>query len=158
MDEMITADTKAISVATGHDDCKVVISQFHACGYGKRTAMQGMHAIGIDESGEIRRAADAADSDHVVIWDLQLDERLLNRSEDSEVPTSRTPVGIHLSLQICHRYVPLIPLRGRHGFVSLTRIPSNQFRESPCPHTKTSCSGTESLDLPLNCSFTASTM
>jgi hypothetical protein len=100
MDEMIAADTKAISVATSHDDRKIVICQFHACGYSKRTAVQGMHARGIDESGEIGRAADAADSDYVVIRDLQLDECLLNGGKHTEVPTSGTPVWIHLAFQI----------------------------------------------------------
>src|SRR2546430_9163273 len=64
--------------------------------------MQCVHSVSIHVPREVRRAADAADSHHVVSWDAQLNQRLLYRREHTEIAASRTPVGIDFTFQIRH--------------------------------------------------------
>src|SRR5438876_5059948 len=65
--------------------------------------MQGVHPVRVDEPGKIGGAADAADGHNVVIGNLQVDERLLNRRQHPEVAAPRAPVGINPASQIGHR-------------------------------------------------------
>ncbi len=82
-----------------------MIRQLQSSGHRQRPAVQGMHAVGIDITGEVGRTAYAADGDHVVVWNLQLDQGFLNRSEHAKIATSGAPVGIDLAFQIGHRQV-----------------------------------------------------
>ena len=67
--------------------------------------MQRVHAVGIDVAGKVGRTPDAANGDHVVVWDLKIDQRLLYRGQHSKITASGAPIGIDLAFQVGHRYV-----------------------------------------------------
>jgi hypothetical protein len=64
--------------------------------------VQGVHSVGIDEPGKIRGAAYSTDGSHVVIGNLQLNQRLLHRRQHAEITTTRAPVGIDLAFEVGH--------------------------------------------------------
>ena len=94
---------EAVTITTGADDFQFVVAELEAGSHGKGATMQRVHAVGVDEAGEIGRTTDAAYGDHVVIWDLKIDQRLLNGGQHPEVATSGTPVRVHLALEVGHR-------------------------------------------------------
>ena len=98
VDEVAGADAKAVAVAARDEDGHGVVGELHAAGYGKRPAVKRVHAVGVDEAGEVGGAADAADRHDFMLGDLEFDKGLLHGGEDSEVPASRTPVGIDFAL------------------------------------------------------------
>ena len=99
VDEVIAADAEAVAIAAGDQHSQIVVGQLHARGDSQRPAMQRVHAVGIDEAGEVGRAADAADGSHIVVGNLQLDERLLNRGEHAEIAAAGAPVGIDFAFR-----------------------------------------------------------
>ena len=103
--EVVAANAEAVAVAARDQHGHAVVGQLQAGGHRQRTAMQRVHAVGVDEAGKVRRAADAADRGDLVLGNLQLDQRLLHRSEHAEVAATRAPVGIDLALEIGHRSV-----------------------------------------------------
>ncbi len=103
MDEVAAADAEAVAVAAGDQHGQLVVGQLEARGHRQRAAMQRVHAVGVDEAGEVGGAADAADRGHLVVGDLQLDQRLLHRGEHAEVAATGAPVGIDLALEVGHR-------------------------------------------------------
>ena len=76
--------------------------------------MQGVHAVGVDEAGKVRRAPDAADGGHIVLGNLEFDERLLHGGQHTEVATTGTPVGVDLAFEIGHHQLLGICYIGRH--------------------------------------------
>ena len=98
VDEVAAADAEAVAVAAGDEDGHGVVGHLDAGGDGERAAVQGVHAVGVDEAGEVGGAADAADGGDLVLGDLQLDEGFLDGGEDAEVAAAGTPVGIDAGL------------------------------------------------------------
>ena len=98
VDEVAGADAEAVAVAARDQDGHGVVGELHAAGNGERPAVQRVHAVGVDEAGEVGGAADAADRRDLVLRNLQFDQRLLYGGEDAEVPASRAPVGVDLAL------------------------------------------------------------
>src|SRR4051812_5380636 len=102
MDEVIAANTEAVTVTAGDDYCQLVIRLLYAGSHRERAAVQRVHTIRVDVAGEIRRASDAADGDNLVIRNLQLNQRLLQRGKHTEVAASRTPIRIDLAFHVGH--------------------------------------------------------
>jgi hypothetical protein len=67
MDKVIAANAKAISVAASQEHRQFVIGELYSGGYSQRPAVQGMHAVCVDEPRKVGRTPDAADGDHIVI-------------------------------------------------------------------------------------------
>src|SRR5262249_34003979 len=82
-------------------------------GYSEGAAMQGVHAIRVEIARQVRRATNAADGQNPVGLEPQFDDRLLQRREHAEVPTSRAPVGINLAFEILDRHLGAFSLN--HG-------------------------------------------
>src|SRR5215469_132545 len=122
---MISADAETVAVAAGYDDRQVVVRQLDPGGHGQRSAVQRVHPVGVDESWKIGRTADTADCDHVVVCNLQFDQRLLDRGQHSEIATSGTPVGIDFAFQVGQGYMPGGLQCGCHMLFSST----NNFTE-----------------------------
>src|SRR5207248_1467556 len=101
----IAADTKAVAVAAGHQYGQIVISKLHARGHCERPAVQSVHAVGVDEARSVGRTANAADSDHVMVRDLELDQGLLECGKHTKIAATGTPVGIDFAFQIGHHEV-----------------------------------------------------
>src|ERR1041385_4035242 len=72
-----------------------MIAELDPGGDGKGAAMQGVHAIGVDVTRQIRRAADTADDADLVRREAELEHGGLERSEDGEVAAARAPVGVN---------------------------------------------------------------
>jgi len=53
VDEMIAADAIAVAVAPGADDFKLVIAQLGAGADRQGASVQGVHAVGVDEAGQV---------------------------------------------------------------------------------------------------------
>src|SRR5205823_14549775 len=100
MYEVIAADAVAVAVAARGDDLQAVIAQLNAAGNSHRAPMERVHAVGVDEAGEVRGAADAADDNDFVRLKPQFSQRQLQRREDTEVAATGTPVGVDLPLEI----------------------------------------------------------
>ena len=95
---MVAADAVAVAIATDTDDFQLVIAQFDAGAHRQRTAMQGVHAVGVDEAGQVRRAADAADDHDLVGIEAELEERGLQRGQHGKIAATGAPVGMDLAL------------------------------------------------------------
>jgi hypothetical protein len=121
MHKMVAANSKPIAVAACHQYSQLVISELHAGGHSQGAAMQRVHAIGIHIAGEVGRAANAADGDHVMHRYPQLDYGFLNSRKNTEITATGAPVGIGFALQVgqgkfsctlytgCHRCILLKP-------------------------------------------------
>jgi hypothetical protein len=103
VDEVGHADAVAVAVAAHRHDVQVVVGERGPGGHGQRASVQAVHTVRVDEPGQVRRAADAGDDQHVVGLDLQLDDGFLQRLEDAEIPATRTPVGIDASFEALER-------------------------------------------------------
>src|SRR5579864_2347326 len=51
--EVIAANAEAVTIATRHKYGQIVIRKLHSSGDSKSPAVQRVHAIGIDEAGEV---------------------------------------------------------------------------------------------------------
>ena len=103
MGEVIAADAEAIAVTAGDEHGELMVGHLDAGGDRQRAAVQGVHAVGLNEAGEVRGAADAADGDDLVIGNLELDEGLLHRGQHAEVAAAGAPVGIDAAFEIGRR-------------------------------------------------------
>jgi hypothetical protein len=79
--------------------------------------MKSMHAVGVDEAGEVRGASDAADGCDLMLLNLKFDERLLYRREDAEVPAPWAPVRIDLAFEVGHYHLLGKYCFSRHGIL-----------------------------------------
>src|SRR5882672_7316174 len=91
---MVAADAEAISVAAGADDFQFVVAELDAGGHGERSAMQRVHAVGVDIARQVRGAADAANNTDLMRLQAQVEERGLEGGEDREIAATGTPIGM----------------------------------------------------------------
>ena len=61
MHEMVASDAVAIAIPTGGDDRQLVVTHLGPRSHGQSPAVQGVHAVGVEVSRQIRRTADSAD-------------------------------------------------------------------------------------------------
>ena len=152
--EVVAADAVAVAVAAGDDDLHLVVGQGRSGRYRQRAAVQGVHTVGVDVAGQVRRAADAADRHDLVGLQAELGDCLLQRGEHTEVAAAGTPVRIDLPLQILdgHHRASRQLLRGA--------LASRRERTLICspPYTMTSWTGTNGLAAPARTAFTPATM
>src|SRR3989442_442396 len=100
MDEVVSSDPVAIAVAASRNDLQFMIGKLRACGNGQSTTVQRMHAVDVNIARQVGRAADATNGHHLMGLEFQLDKRLLERSENTEIPTARTPIRVHFPLEV----------------------------------------------------------
>ena len=77
MDEVVSTNAEAISVASGDDNVQVVVCHLHTGRDSERAAVERVHAIGIHVTRQVRRAPNAANGNHVVRLNVQLKQHLL---------------------------------------------------------------------------------
>jgi hypothetical protein len=53
MHEVIATNAEAIAIAAGYQYGQIVIRKLHSSRDSKCPAVQGVHAVGIDEAGEV---------------------------------------------------------------------------------------------------------
>ncbi len=102
MDEVAAADAEAVAIAAGDEHGERVVGHLDAGGDGERAAVEGVHAVGFDEAGEVGGAADAGDGGDFVLGDLELDEGFLDGGEDAVVAAAGTPVGFDAAFEVGH--------------------------------------------------------
>jgi hypothetical protein len=100
VNEMISADAETVSVTTCYHYVQLVVCHLYTRGNGQRAAMKRVHAISIDEAGQVGGTADPADCHDVVGLDVHFGENFLKRRQNAEVAAARAPVGIDLSFEI----------------------------------------------------------
>ena len=74
------------------------LPSFDAGGDGQRAPVQRVHAVGVDEAGQVRRAANAADGHDLMRLEAEFEQRGLQRGQHGEIPAARTPVRMDLAL------------------------------------------------------------
>ena len=136
---MIATDAVPVAVAAGGDDLELVIGQLGSRGHGQGAAVQGVHAVGVEVAGQVRRAADAADGQDLVGLEPQLGDRLFQGREHAEVAAPRAPVRIDLALEILDRHLGALGLG--LGLTPYGRFRVND-RHDRLPQTWISCTGT----------------
>src|SRR5207249_653254 len=57
VDEVVAADAESVAVAAGHHHGQMVVAHLHPGGHCQCASVQGVHAVGFDEAGEVRGAA-----------------------------------------------------------------------------------------------------
>jgi hypothetical protein len=65
-------NAEAVAVTAGDDHRELVIRELDPRSHRQRSAMQRVHAVGVDVARQVGRAADAANRHHIVRLDLQL--------------------------------------------------------------------------------------
>src|SRR6266576_7125421 len=95
---MIAANAVTVSVTARADHFEIVITQFRPGRHRKRAAMQGVHPVGIDESGQVRGTSNSAHDKDLVWLESQLEKRCLQRGENGKIPATRTPIRVNFSL------------------------------------------------------------
>ena len=79
---------------TEDEDVEVGAGKGNAGGKRHSAAVDEMDAVGVDEVGEARGAADAGDADDLFVGDPQFLDDVEEGGEDGEVTTARTPRGV----------------------------------------------------------------
>ena len=92
VDEVTGADAETVTVATNADNSEFRVRQLDAGSERQEAAVQSVHAVGWEVVRRFAGAANAADDGDTVRQQAEFGQRLLQRAEDSEVTTSRTPV------------------------------------------------------------------
>ena len=96
--EVIAADPVAVAVAAGDDHVQFMIGHLCTGRHRKGASVQRMHAVGVEVTGKVGRAADAADGENFVGFEAHFQACLAQAVEDAEIAASRAPVGIDLAL------------------------------------------------------------
>ncbi len=94
MDEMVAADRQRVSVAGDDPDREILTRQRQTCRDRRRTAVNGVHAIGFQVVREPARAADATDEDNVFAAQPQLGQEVAHRVEDDVVTATGAPADL----------------------------------------------------------------
>ena len=92
--EMVAADAEAVAIAAGADDLQLVVAELDAGADGEGAAVQGVHAVGVDEAGQVGGTADAADGHHLVRLQAQFEQRGLQRGQHRKIPAAGAPIGV----------------------------------------------------------------
>ena len=91
MHEVVAADAVAVAVAAGRDDREARVREFGGAGDGERAAVDGVEPVALEVAVELAGAADACTEEHRVGAQPQLRGGTLQRLQDAEVTTARTP-------------------------------------------------------------------
>src|SRR5215467_9776741 len=91
---MVAANSVTIAVATSANHFELVVTHSHPGRNGKRPAMECVHSVRVDVTGQIRRTADPADHACLMRLQPQLEQRVLKRGEHGEIAAAGTPIGM----------------------------------------------------------------
>ena len=92
------ADAVAVAVPAGDDHLERCSPAWRR-GHRDRAAVQAVHAVGVDETGQVRRATDAGDQQTGPSAQTRLSRAHLDGLQDAEISASRTPVRIDNALK-----------------------------------------------------------
>ncbi len=89
--EVIAADRERVAIAAEEEDVQVRPREADAGGQRDRAPVDEVAAVGIDEIGEAGGAADAGESDDVLVRELAALEHLVERGEHGEIAAAGAP-------------------------------------------------------------------
>src|SRR5204863_4187885 len=95
--KVIAADPETVAVAAGADHFQFVVAQLRPRGHRERATMKSVHPISIDEARQVGGTTDAADDQHLMRLESQLEERCFQRGENGKIAATRTPVRMNLA-------------------------------------------------------------
>src|SRR6266704_2266185 len=95
---MIATDAVAVAIAADADDLEFVVAQLDAGADSQRAAMERVHAVGIDEAGQVRGATDAANDHDLVRLEAQLKQGGLQCGKQGKIAAARAPSGMDFAL------------------------------------------------------------
>ncbi len=105
MRQVVAADRVAVAIATEDEDVEIGTGKRDAGGEWQGAAVDEVDAVGVDEIGETRGAADAGDADDFLVGQAELLDDVEEGGEDGEVTAGRAPgrvVGFELFF--CERF------------------------------------------------------
>src|SRR5688572_2170010 len=91
MDEMIASDGETIAVTAEDKHVEIVSAQTDAGGKRECASVNEVAAMGVDEIGEARRAADAGKRDDFLVRIVELFQHAVERRKDGEVAATGAP-------------------------------------------------------------------
>ena len=91
MNQVVAADSGAVTVAAAHDNIQLGVTHFNAGSNGQSTAMQGVGSVKIQIAGATAGAADAANNSNVVLCQTLFINSLYNSAGDNTVATAGAP-------------------------------------------------------------------
>ena len=97
VEKVIAADPETVSVTAGADHFQFVVAQLRTRGHREGATMKSVHPVSIDEAWQVGGTTDAADDQHLVRLESQLEECRFQRGENGEIAATRTPVGMNLA-------------------------------------------------------------
>src|SRR4029450_8672062 len=100
VDQVVAADRQRVAVAGDHPDREIGARDPQPGRNGRRPAMDGGEAVGVDVVWEAARAADARDEHEVLAWHAQLGQELLHLREDRVVPAAGTPADVLIGNEV----------------------------------------------------------
>jgi hypothetical protein len=98
--EMVSANSITVAVTARGNDRQLVICHLYTRGYCQGPSVKSVHAVRVEEPGEIGGATDPADGHDLVRPSPQLGADLLQAVQDSEVAAARTPVRVNFSFKV----------------------------------------------------------
>ena len=100
VDEVVAADGQAVAVA-GHDpDVQLGPDQLQARGHGRRPAVEGLEAVGVEVVRQPARTADAGDEHQPFARHAQRRQHLLEHGQDREVAAAGAPAHLLVAGQV----------------------------------------------------------
>src|SRR5438876_12296422 len=92
---MVAANSVTVAVAAGANHFQVMVAKPDAGRNRERAAMERVHSVGVDVTGQIRGTADATDDADVMRLQLQFEQRRLKRGEHGEIAAAGTPIRMN---------------------------------------------------------------
>src|SRR5947207_265613 len=89
---MVAANSVTVAVAAGANHFQLVVAKFDAGRNGQRAAMERVHAVSVDVTGQIRRTADTADDADLMRLRAEFKHSRLKGGEHGEIAAARTPI------------------------------------------------------------------
>ncbi len=91
VEEVVSAFSVAIAVASHRDDCQLGVGDLGPGGGGEGAAVQHVQHVASGVVRQLPGLADAGDHQHLVGFKVQLHKGLLQCVEDTEIPAARAP-------------------------------------------------------------------
>ena len=131
--EVVSADAVAVAVAAGDEHGERLVGHLHPGRHRQRPPVQGVHAVGVEVSGKVRRTADAAHAHDLVRGQTQLGHRHLGGPQQGEVAAARTPIGIDLPLEVSCGQRLFPELDSHFGLLCVVFAAASAIRGFPGP-------------------------
>src|SRR5436190_5956260 len=91
---MVAANSVTVAVAASANHFQFLVAESDAGRNRQCAAMERVHSVSIDVTGQIRLTADAADNACLMRLQFQFEQRRLKRGEHREIAAARTPIGM----------------------------------------------------------------